>query len=82
MGLFSIFSAHPSPLGGHIDVSDDRLAALGDVNVLDGHLLLAATSVSPGRARKTLPNRRGLCQISRILTKRFSTKNRGVLRDR
>jgi hypothetical protein len=41
MRLFSIFSAHPSPLGRGVDVADDRLAALGDVNVLNGHLLLA-----------------------------------------
>jgi hypothetical protein len=34
LGLFSIFSAHPSPLGWG-DVADDRLPALGDVDVLD-----------------------------------------------
>ena len=33
MGLFSIFSAHPSPLGWGADVADDRLPALGDVDM-------------------------------------------------
>ena len=46
MGLFSIFSAHPSPLGWGADVADDRLPALGDVDMLHRHLLLAAASVS------------------------------------
>jgi hypothetical protein len=41
-GLFSCFSVCPSPRGGGADVADDRLPALGDVDVLDGHLLLAA----------------------------------------
>ena len=45
MGLFSIFSAHPSPLGWG-DVADDRLPTLGDVDMLNRHLLLAAASVS------------------------------------
>jgi hypothetical protein len=45
MGLFSIFSAPPSPLGWG-DVADDRLPTLGDVDMLNRHLLLAATSVS------------------------------------
>jgi hypothetical protein len=45
MGLFSIFSAHPSPLGWG-DVADDRLPTLGDVDMLHRHLLLAAASVS------------------------------------
>ena len=44
MGLFSIFSAHP-PLGWG-DVADDRLPTLGDVDMLNRHLLLAAASVS------------------------------------
>jgi hypothetical protein len=40
-----IFCA-PHPLGRGVDVADDRLAALGDMNVLDGHLLLASRAVS------------------------------------
>ena len=39
MGFFSGFCA-PSPLGRRGDVSDDRLAGLGDVDVLDRSLLL------------------------------------------
>ena len=35
----------PLPLCRRVDVADDRLAALGDVDVLNGHLLLAATPV-------------------------------------
>ena len=42
MGLILRFFAHPYPLCWGIDVSNDRLAALGDVNVLNCHLLLAA----------------------------------------
>jgi hypothetical protein len=39
-----IFSA-PLPLGWSVDVADDRLPTVGDVDVLNGHLLLAATPV-------------------------------------
>jgi hypothetical protein len=46
MGLILRFFPRPYPLGGRIDIADDRLAALSDVNVLNGHLLLAAASVS------------------------------------
>ena len=42
MGLNLRFFARPYPLGRGVDVADDRLAALGDVDMLDGHLLLAA----------------------------------------
>ena len=42
MGLISNFFLRPYPLGWGADIADDRLAALGDVDVLDGHLLLAA----------------------------------------
>jgi hypothetical protein len=55
MGLILRFFARPYPLGGRIDVADDRLPALGDVNVLDGHLLLAAspsTASRPGELGK------------------------------
>jgi hypothetical protein len=45
MGLTSNFFLRPSPLGGRIDVSDDRLPAVGDVDVLDRHLLLAFRAV-------------------------------------
>ncbi len=34
------------PLDRSVDVADDRLPALGDMDVLDRHLLPAATSVS------------------------------------
>ena len=46
MGLSSNFFGRPHPLGRSVDVADDRLPALGDVDVLNGHLLLAAASVS------------------------------------
>jgi hypothetical protein len=39
------FFARPHPLGWSVDVADDRLAALGDVDVLDRHLLLALRAV-------------------------------------
>jgi len=39
------FFAHPHPLGRSADIADDCLTALGDVDVLNGHLLLAATPV-------------------------------------
>jgi hypothetical protein len=45
MGLFSFFFARPYPLGRGADVADDRLPALGDVDMLDGHLLLALRAV-------------------------------------
>jgi hypothetical protein len=41
MGLISGFSARPAPLGGRVGVADDGLPSLGDVDVLDGHFLLA-----------------------------------------
>jgi hypothetical protein len=46
MGLNLRFFARPYPLGRSVDVSDDRLPALGDVDMLNSHLLLAAASVS------------------------------------
>ena len=46
MGLFLRFFACPHPLCRGADVADDRLPALGDVDVLNGHLLLAAASVA------------------------------------
>src|SRR5208283_383434 len=45
MGLNLRFFARPHPLGGGVDIADDRLAALGDVDMLDGHFLLALRSV-------------------------------------
>ena len=60
MGLFSIFSAHPSPLGWGADVADDRLPALGDVDMLNRHLLLAAASVSFERLGLTQSARNNL----------------------
>jgi hypothetical protein len=39
MGLTSNFFLRPSPLGQRVDVTDDRLPAVGDVDVLDRHLL-------------------------------------------
>jgi hypothetical protein len=44
-----IFSA-PYPLGWSVDIADDRLAALGDVDVLNGHLLLVDRRSSPPAA--------------------------------
>ena len=58
MGLFSIFSAHPSPLGWGADVPDDRLAALGDMDMLNRHLLLAAASVALARTGSALNTHR------------------------
>jgi hypothetical protein len=46
MGLNLRFFARPRPLGWSVDVANDRLAAVGDVDVLNGHLLLAAATVS------------------------------------
>jgi hypothetical protein len=46
MGLISNFFPRPYPLGRSIDVANDCLPALGDVDMLDGHLLLAAAAVS------------------------------------
>jgi hypothetical protein len=40
-----IFSA-PCPLGWSVNVADDRLTTFGYMNVLNGHLLLAAASIS------------------------------------
>src|SRR5271155_2518369 len=45
MRLFLRFFARPYPLGGGADVADDRLPALGDMDVLDRHLLLALRAV-------------------------------------
>ena len=45
MRLFLRFFARPYPLGGGADVADDRLPGLGDVDVLDRHLLLALRAV-------------------------------------
>src|SRR5271163_3506348 len=47
MGLFSTFFARPAPLGGRVDVADDGLCSLGDVDVLDGHFLLALRPPAP-----------------------------------
>ena len=44
-GVVLLFFARPYPLGRGADVADDRLPALGDVDVLDGHLLLALRAV-------------------------------------
>ena len=41
MGLNLRFFARPHPLCWRVDVADDRLPALANVDVLDGHLLLA-----------------------------------------
>jgi hypothetical protein len=46
MGLNLRFFPLPYPLGWSVDVADDCLAALGNVDVLNGHLLLAAAAVS------------------------------------
>ena len=43
--LILSFFPRPYPLGGRIDVANDRLPALGDVDVLDRHLLLAHRAV-------------------------------------
>jgi hypothetical protein len=42
MGLNLRFFARPTPLSRGVDVADDRLTALGDVDMLDRHLLFAA----------------------------------------
>src|SRR5271169_2963457 len=47
MGLFSTFFSRPVPLGGRVDVADDGLPSLGDVDVLDGHFLLALRPPAP-----------------------------------
>ena len=46
MGLILRFFPRPYPLGWSVDVADDRLPALGDVDVLNRHLLLAASTVA------------------------------------
>ena len=46
MGLFSDFFAHPHPLGRGADIADNGLASVGDVDMLNGHLLPAAASAS------------------------------------
>jgi hypothetical protein len=68
MRLNSNFFGCPYPQDWGADVADDRLAALGDVNVLDSHLLLAAASVSLERldlrrkgARELVEGRSGRC---------------------
>jgi len=45
MGLNLRFFCAPYPLGRGVDIPDDRLAALGDVDVLNGHLLLALRAI-------------------------------------
>ena len=45
MGLISAFFARPAPLGGRVDVADDSLPSVADVDVLDGHFLLALRAV-------------------------------------
>jgi hypothetical protein len=42
-GVILRFFPRSYPLGRRIDVADDRLAAFGDVDMLDGHLLLAGS---------------------------------------
>jgi hypothetical protein len=44
MGLFLCFFVRPHPRRS-ADIADDRLAALGNVDVLDRHLLLALRAV-------------------------------------
>ena len=39
MGLNSNFFVHPSPQGRRVYVADDRLPAIGDVDVLNDHAL-------------------------------------------
>jgi hypothetical protein len=46
MGLNLRFFPRLYPLGWSVDVPDDRLPTVGDVDVLNCHLLLAAASVS------------------------------------
>ena len=45
MGLFLCFFVRPHPRRS-ADIADDRLPTLGDVDMLNRHLLLAAASVS------------------------------------
>jgi hypothetical protein len=45
LALFLRFLARPYPWGWGADVADDRLPALGDVDMLNRHLLLSAASV-------------------------------------
>jgi hypothetical protein len=45
MGLFLRFFFRPYPRCRGADVADNGLPALGDMNVLDGHLLLALRSI-------------------------------------
>jgi hypothetical protein len=40
MGLFSTFFARSAPLGGRVDVADDRLSSVADVDVLEHRRLL------------------------------------------
>jgi hypothetical protein len=49
MGLISNFFPRPYPLGGRIDVADDCLSAVSDVDVLNRHLLLAASPSAASR---------------------------------
>jgi hypothetical protein len=45
MGLFLRFFVRPYPLGGRVDVADDRLPALRNVDVLHNNALLSASPV-------------------------------------
>jgi hypothetical protein len=45
MGLNLSFFARPYPLRRDVDIAHDGLPALGDVDVLDGHLLLALRAI-------------------------------------
>ena len=45
MGLILRFFAHPYPLGRGADVANDRLPTLGDMDVLNGHLLFALRAI-------------------------------------
>ena len=46
MRLFLRFFGCPYPRGPGADVADDCLPVLGDVDMLDSHLLLAAVTIS------------------------------------
>jgi hypothetical protein len=57
MGLSSNFFGCPHPLRRSVDVADDRLRALGDMDVLDDHFLLALRAIflsRPTPAPRTL----------------------------
>ena len=45
MGLNLRFFPRPYPLGGRVDIADDRLPALGNVDVLYDHALFALRAI-------------------------------------